>query len=256
MPDKRSLLVIISSRLKKGADGVLFLEKAIRSIFHQSIAHKLAIDVVIGVDPGSMIPSDAKFLQTVRFVQSGAASQASALNAAARELDHSYLAVLEDDDEWHPDYLMVAMDALNQVEFVSSTQIQFDVRGEVVCINDFPTPSGWVMGRKVWETIGAFNESYLLHLDSEWLGRLAESGIKRGHLVEATVPLDQHLMIMLRPWLHLVLTQGGPASSIVRHQSAFPLVRRLVHDGSGMHAIMVDPVMRERSQIEHAWLKQ
>jgi hypothetical protein len=234
----------------------LFLEKAIRSIFHQSIAPKLAIDVVIGVDPGSTIPSNAQFLQTVCFVQSGEASQASALNAAARTLDHSYLAILEDDDEWHPDYLMVAMEALNQAEFISSTQIQFDARGEVVCINDFPTPSGWVMSRKVWETIGAFNESYRFHLDSEWLGRLAESGIKRGHLVEATAPLDQRWMTMVRPWLHHVLTQGGPASSIVRHQSAFPLIRRLVYEGSGMHAIMVDPVARKRSQMEHAWLKR
>src|SRR5271154_2134330 len=169
VPHRKSLLVIIPSRLRTGADGILFLEKAIRSIFHQSIAPKLAIDVVIGVDPGSAIPSNSQFLQTVRFVQSGAASQASALNAAARALDHSYFAILEDDDEWHPDYLMVAMEALNQAEFISSTQIQYDARGEVVCINDFPTPSGWVMGRKVWETIGAFNESYRFHLDSEWL---------------------------------------------------------------------------------------
>lgn len=247
------LLVIVPSRLKKGADGILLLEKAVRSILRQTVIPGLKIDVAVGVDPGSVVPSNLKFPQTVRFVHASAASQASALNTAAKALDHAHLAILEDDDEWHPDFLAVAMGALKRAEFISSTQLQFDARGEIICVFDFPTPSGWVMEKKVWESVGPFNENYRFHLDNEWLGRLAESGAKRAHLVESTAPLDQYWM-MLRPWLHNVLTQGGPTSSLLRHQSVIPLVRRLVHEGSGLHSIKVDLSARERSKLEHTWL--
>jgi hypothetical protein len=255
MPDKETLLVMIPSLLKKGADGVVFLEKAVRSILNQSIASTLAIDIAVGLDPGSTAPSDLKLPQTVRFFQSEGQSPAYQVNAASRAFDHSYVAILEDDDEWHPDFLGVAMQALKRVEFVSSTQLQYNAKGEIICIYDFPTPSGWVMGRKAWEAVGAFDESYRLHQDNEWLGRLAEAGLKRAHLVEATAPADEG-WIMLRPWLNNVLTLGGPASRLFRHQSVVPLVRRLVHDASIMYAIRSDPAVAKQSQSEYARLNQ
>jgi|ERR1700733_585429 len=256
MGETESLLVITPSRLKRGRDGTLLLEKAILSIFHQSIASNLLIDVVVGIDPGSRVSEDLQFPKTVRFVQSGVASQAAALNAAAKSLNHTYLAILEDDDEWHNEFLAVAIEALKQVDFISSTQLQVDAQGQAVCIFDFPTPSGWVMRRKVWESIGAFNESYRLHLDNEWLGRLGESGFKRGHLIEATAPLDRRIMMIHRPTLNLYLTQSGPSSGVFRHQFLIPLVRRLVHEGSGLHSIGVDSAAKEQSKIETAQLKE
>jgi len=256
MAEKPSLLVIMPSRLKKGADGKLFLEKAIGSILRQSAAAKLTIDIAVGIDPGAAVPGKLDLPQNLRFVQAGAASQAAALNAAAKGLNHAYLAILEDDDEWHANFLDVAMNALQRVAFVSSTQIEFTPRGDVVCIYDFPTPSGWVMERKVWDGIGGFDETYRYHLDNEWLGRLGNSGVKRAHLVEATAPLEPSRLMKLRPCLHLVLANGGKTSGLLRHQSPLPLVRRLAHDGSGMHAIVSDLVAQQRSKTEMAQLKE
>jgi len=255
MAEKPSLLVIVPSRLKQGADGKLFLEKAISSIARQSAAANLAIDIAVGVDPGQAAPGGTGFPANVRFVQAAAASQAAALNAAAKGFSHAYLAILEDDDEWHPSFLAVAMNALQRAAFVSSTQIEATPRGDVVCIYDFPTPSGWVMERKAWESVGGFDETYRYHLDNEWLGRLGNAGVKRAHLVEATAPLEPSRLMKLRPCLHLVLTNGGTASSLLRHQSPLPLVRRLVHEGSGMHAIGSDAQAQERSKTEIAQLK-
>ena len=88
-----------------------------------------------------------------------------------------YIAFLEDDDLWSPDFLAVALNTLQQFDFVSSTQIDMSVDGQVQRISDFPTPSGWVMKRRTLETVGVFDEAYRWHLDSEWLGRLGDSGL-------------------------------------------------------------------------------
>jgi hypothetical protein len=253
---RESLLVIIPSRLQRGADGDLMLRKAIASVLRQSAASLLDIDLVIGVDPGAAVPTDLDLPWTVRFVEAGAPSQAAALNAAARSLDHSYLAILEDDDEWHPEFLGLAIEALKCADFVSSTQLEVDTRGENVSIFDFPTPSGWVMRRAVWERVGPFDEAYHFHLDNEWLGRLAEAGARRSHFIEATAPVEAARVAVMRPDLHRVVTQGGPSSTLLRHHVPIPLVRRAVHPGSGMHAVRTDPEAQGRFQEEYAKLRQ
>jgi len=253
---RESLLVIIPSRLQRGADGDLMLRKAIASVLRQSAASLFDIDLVIGVDPGAAVPADLDLPWTVRFVEAGAPSQAAALNAAARSLDHSYLAILEDDDEWHPEFLGLAIEALKCADFVSSTQLEVDTRGENVSIFDFPTPSGWVMRRAVWERVGPFDEAYHFHLDNEWLGRLAEAGARRSHFIEATAPVEAARVAVMRPDLHRVVTQGGPSSTLLRHHVPIPLVRRAVHPGSGMHAVRTDPEAQGRFQEEYAKLRQ
>jgi hypothetical protein len=232
------------------------LRKAIASVLRQSAVSLLDIDLVIGVDPGATVPTDLDLPWTVRFVEAGAPSQAAALNAAARSLDHSYLAILEDDDEWHSEFLGLAIEALKCADFVSSTQLEVDTRGETISIFDFPTPSGWVMRHGVWERVGPFDEAYHFHLDNEWLGRLAEAGARRSHFIEATAPVDAAQMAVMRPDLHLVVTQGGPCSTLLRHHVPIPLVRRAVHPGSGMYAVRTDPEAQARIREESAKLRQ
>lgn len=251
-----SLLVVIPSRLQRGADGDLMLCKAIVSVLRQTAVLLLDIDFVIGVDPNAVVPPDLDLPLTVRFVEAGAPSQAAALNAAARFLDHTYLAILEDDDEWHPEFLGLAIEALKCADFVSSTQLEVDTRGENLSVFDFPTPSGWIMRRPVWERVGPFDEAYQFHLDNEWLGRLAEAGVRRSHFIEANAPVEAAQVAVMRPDLHRVVTQGGPSSALLRHHLPIPLVRRAVHPGSGMHAVRTNPEAQRRFQEESAKLRQ
>ena len=248
------LLVIVPSRLERIGSGRLFLAKALDSIAAQRLPSGLdvTVEISIGVDPGAMLPVDLILPENARVSHAAARSQASALNAAAEGIDHDFIAILEDDDQWLPGHLETSVQALQDraLDFVSSTQLQIDASGEVASIFDFPTPSGWVMRRAVWQSVGPFDTSYRYHLDNEWLGRLAASGFQRGHLVECTAPLEPRWM-SVRPWLHHVLTNGGPRSTLLRHDQPAPLVHRMVHAGSGMSAVASDAVAHSRSQQEY-----
>ena len=251
--DRLRILVVIPSRLAKGRGGDYFLEGAIRSIATQKPPREIAVDIVVGIDPGMSVPwSLTKTF--VKYVTAPVASQASALNAAAALFDHDLIAFLEDDDLWSEQFLEVALPALDLAPFVSSTQLEVDSAGEVLCVNDFPTPSGWIMRREVWEAIGPFDESYRFHLDNEWLGRLGESNLARIHLVESTAPVHLQLLKQLRPRLHRALTMSGGKTKLSRHKYALPLVRRLVHFGSGMAQIQNDAASGAASNAENARL--
>jgi len=235
-----SLRVLVPSRLGRDRSGRLFLTGALESIAAQArvLDGSVAIAASIGIDPGSTVPADLALPQWATISEGASRSQAAAINAAAMSLDHDLVAILEDDDRWLPGHLAVGLAAIrdHDLDFVSSTQLQVDHDGDAISIFDFPTPSGWVMRREVWESVGGFDTGYRYHLDNDWLGRLAERGFRRGHMVESTAPIDPRWMAV-RPWLHHVLTNGGPRSRILRHDHEAPLVRRLVHAGSGMSAV-------------------
>jgi hypothetical protein len=105
-----------------------------------------------------------------------------------------------------------------------------------------------------WTRVGEFNEQHRLHLDNEWLGRLAESGVRRVHLVEATAPVQLEIMAQVRPWLAAVMRLGGPSVRIMRHNMPVPLVQRLVHSGAGTQQIANRPEQAAESQAEIARL--
>ena len=252
------LLVIVPSRLERNGSGRLFLAHALDSIASQQLPsalgpdREIAVEISIGVDPGAVLPTDLTLPENARVSHAAARSQAAALNAAAEMIDHDFIAILEDDDRWLPGHLEKSLRALHDrdLDFISSTQLQIDETGEVASIFDFPTPSGWVMRRAVWQTVGPFDTSYRYHLDNEWLGRLAARGFRRGHLVESTAPLDPRWM-SVRPWLHHLLTNGGPHSTLLRHDQPAPLVHRTVHAGSGMSAVATDAAAQSTSQHEY-----
>lgn len=254
MGDSMNLLIVVPSRLKRNALGRLFLSESLDSIAAQRPPADTAvrIEIAIGVDPGAEIPDDLSLPSNATVSRAASPSQAAALNAATKAFDHDFLAILEDDDQWLPDHLQTSLGALRQhaLDFVSTTQLQVDESGQIASIFDFPTPSGWVMRREVWHSVGPFDDSYRYHLDNEWLGRLASRGFRRGHLVEATAPVDARWMVM-RPWLKNVLTHGGPRSTLFRHGNPVPNVRRLIHGGSGMTAINVDPTAHASSTLEY-----
>ncbi len=249
-------VVIPSRRQPRQAD---FLRRAVASIHNQTAASQVVIRIFIGVDPGESLPGDLAAELAAKgttAVESHAKLQAAALNAAFRKVDTDLVAILEDDDQWHPTYLEWTLKALRgMAKFVSSTQLEVDDDDQVLCIKDFPTPSGWIMPIDTLREVGGFDESYRWHLDNEWLGRLAEKGIVRAHLVEATAPVELQYM-KLRPGLFNVVSFGGPQSMIARHDNAFPLVRRLVHRESGLSRIEADAVLLEQSKQEMKMLRE
>lgn len=248
----KRLSVIIPSRSQ--AAQASFLARALKSIGAQTARASLTIEVVIGLDPGAPLPHLPQTDLPVRCAHASERSQAAALNAAAGLLVGDYVAFLEDDDQWQAGHLAVALELLKQAEFVSTTQLEHDAAGNIVCINDFPTPSGWVMPRSTWEQIGAFDGAFRYHLDNDWLGRLGNTPLSRIHVAEATAPAHVTMAAKVRPWLASVVANGGGRVRLARHGSPVPNVLRLVHPESGMYQLATDPVKRQASEEEIARL--
>jgi hypothetical protein len=251
-----SIAVVIPSRLDKGRNGRLFLEEAIEAAGLQEIPFGARLTFVVGIDADAVAPVSLARLAHVQFVRSQGRSQAAAINAAAAVAaqSHDFIALLEDDDRWEPNFLAWALSFLEEGDFVSSNQLEIDGEGHCIRVNDFPTPSGWIMATALWRKVGPFDEAFRWHLDNDWLGRLGCSQAQRIHLVEATAPITVESCAQVRPWLANVLTEGGPQSSVRRHLSSRPLIRRMVHRGSGMFRIATDPVAAAQSQNEYGEL--
>lgn len=249
----KRLSVIIPSRTQP--DQALFLTRALNSVSEQSARASVLIEVLIGLDPGAVPPQLPSIDIAVRYANAAERSQAAALNAAAALCEGDYLAFLEDDDRWLSGHLAVALECLAQSQFVSTTQLEVDGSGTIVRINDFPTPSGWVMPRSTWERVGRFDPQFRYHLDNEWLGRLGASALSRIHITEATAPAQLALAAQVRPWLANVVTYGGGQVRLARHHHALPNVVRLIHPGSGMAQIANEPAKQQASLDEIARLQ-
>ncbi len=254
------IAVVIPSRLARinpaAPTSPRFLERALASIAAQSIvAQGHALQPIVAVDPGRGDEARALLPGAVVVVEGKQASQASALNAGLEAADSDAVAILEDDDQWQQNFLEQALAAFEVADFVSSTQLATLVNGDVLRIFDFPTPSGWVIKRATLERVGGFNVDYRWHLDNEWLGRLAATGVTRLHLVEATAPVHPPLVRETRPVLARVMAHGGPKSGLMRHSLPWPMVVRCSHPGSGMAQIVQDPEKSAQSAREHAALQ-
>lgn len=253
---ERSIAVVIPSRLQRSDGGRLFVEQAIEAAEGQSLPPGVSLSFFVGVDVDAQMPASLSERDNVHFVHSQGRSQAAAINAAAAVAAqaHDFIALLEDDDRWEPNFLSWALSVLATCDFVSSNQLEVDPSGGCIRVNDFPTPSGWIMTTQLWRGVGPFDETYRWHLDNDWLGRLAQSQARRVHLVEATAPITVANSQQVRPWIANVLIHGGPCSSVRRHASARPLITRLVHPGSGMSRIASDPALTAQSQEEYQQL--
>ncbi len=249
----KTVSILIPSRFagKPGAsDGTPLIFDAIESIRSQSIASQLALQIIVGVDSGANVPPALAATPGVRVAESQQRSQAAALNAAARSIDGDIVAILEDDDRWQPRFLEHAVAALESTAFVSSTQLETFHDGRILGINDFPTPSGWVMRRDTWNSVGPFDEGFRWHLDNDWLGRLTEKRHRRTHLIEATAPTSDDKIQAWRPWLFECQKAAGELLRLVRHDSPWPLVTRLVHPESGLYRIARNKTLTEQSRSE------
>ncbi|MGH6941696.1 glycosyltransferase family 2 protein [Hypericibacter sp.] len=251
------LSVLIASRLapstRPQANGSLLVEAAIQSIRAQTAATRFELRIVIGVDQGTKIPAALANQDGVRIVESDGKTQAAALNAAARHIDGEFVSFLEDDDIWDPFFLEAAFAALNlkSFGFASSNPLEISEADRPLRLKDFPTMSGWLMPRATWNAVGAFDESYRWHLDNDWLGRLNRLDIARCHLIEAGAPRDWAATQRDRPEIAALLKHSNGKVELLRHSLTWPLVRRLLHDGSGIALINRDAGVKSESRDEY-----
>lgn len=237
--------VIIPSRCDIDARSAykdLFLDRALQTIRNQTEhiyeicigvqAHTKSLDRLIAFYPD----------WNIRIVVTDRKGQAAALNEAAAVASGDLLAFLEDDDLWHPKRLMYGLKLLKEMdcEFVSSNQEEVTAEGNHLRINDFPTPSGWLLTHELWLKSGGFDETHRWHLDCDFLGKLSKLQTKRAHLVERGSKLDG------RDWLSNV----SRFSSICCTSEKDPLVTRLINPRGGMSTITSDATALEQSTIE------
>lgn len=248
------LTVIIPSRVKE--DQMFFLNRSVGSIRRQVLSGQFDVNIMVSVDAGDILDPQICADLGIQCVESHGRSQAAALNSAIRKLDCDYVAFLEDDDRWQPDYLQVAARALNVGSFVSSNQIIYDEHGDIIRFLDFPTPSGWIMTYDTMQRVGEFNETFRYHIDNEWLGRLNQSGVTRVHLLERYAPMDIEVLTRDRDHIRQLLEVTQNRTHILRHEFPFPLVQRFAHSNSGMAQIMTNEDKRAISFAEYDRLQQ
>ena len=216
-------------------DRELYLERALMSVKRQALPAGCQVEMVVGLDAGAVLP--ARF-GDVRSANSDGTGQAKAVNAAVAASTGDVLAFLEDDDVWAGPKLSYQLPLLDSYAFVSSNQREVDESGAWIRTNDFATPSGWVMPRTTWDAVGPMLEGWL-HCDTEWLGRLNATGLRRVHLVEKDAPM--------REWIVNVARR----SQIGQTRERDPLVTR-THNPRGGMASIASGARLEQSQDEHA----
>jgi hypothetical protein len=213
--------VIIPSRLQLmpgGDPGRLWLDRAVASAFGQRVRGHLELEIVVGLDPGNELP--VRFPNVVVAV-GREARNACAVNAAVAASTGDVLAILEDDDCWQPKRLAYGLEQLPAFDLLTCTQRE--VRGgQAVRINDYPTPSGWMLRRQTWDQLGPLDESYRIHQDSEYIGRAVAAGLRRLHFVEAGATG--------RPGLQKVARRSVIAAVAERE----PLVDRTLNDDGAL----------------------
>jgi hypothetical protein len=194
--DAVKLSVIIASRLQPRPDAgpeALWLDRALRSVRRQT-ATALNLEVVVGLDPAVSLPARLTGLIAANASQP---RQAAALNAAVATSTGEVLAFLEDDDYWEPRRLEHGLTCLDRFDLVTCNQREVDEDGSFVAINDYPTPSGWLLRRETFAAVGPFNEDYTF-VDSAWLGRANALRLRRLHLVEAGADGGRRGLAMVR----------------------------------------------------------
>lgn len=243
-----SLSIIMPSRTqpRQGA----FLQAALKSIRAQTVAGRIPLEVLIGIDLGERAPDVLRDEPGVRVVEGYAKSQVAALNAAMRESTGAFIAILEDDDRWHPNHLELMLDLAQQAPFVTANEIEADEAGVSQRFNDYATPSAWLFRRAFWEQVGEFDDAYRYHFDSDWLGRARESGAMRIHVVDASAPLEPEAMERERPYLAEMMRHNAPTIRLAQHELKHPLVIRMRHPLAGMEQIATQAALATQSKGE------
>ncbi len=246
--------VIVPTRLQKNPFPLcdeLYLDRALMSVRRQWCWNAHEWEIIVATDPGRGKDVPERFTSdpVIRVLEAKRASQACAVNAGVEASTGDVLAFLEDDDLWRGEKMLVQLRFIGQgYDFVSCNQREETAIGHpqgsgiFVGVNDFPTPSGWVMPRRMWEKVGPLDESFRWHVDTEWIGRLNASDAVRAHVVETLDPNAK-----FRPWLANVAQR----STVFACEIPVPLVTRTINPQGGMSTIASNPEATAQSRAEH-----
>ena len=250
-----TLTVICPSRT--GQSQQFFLQRMVHSVLSQKNNGKMDIEILICLDRDDKLDFCYNF-DFIKVINSNGKSQAAALNAGLKQANGNFIAFLEDDDYWHQEFLSTCNQIFqtSNTPFISSNQIEVMTNGTIVGVNDFPTPSGWLLNRKKMSTIPFFNETYRWHLDNEYLGQLNKFRIERCHLLERYAPHSLDIAARSRVGLVRIAQNSNQNIRLTRHEYERPLVTKTVHTGSGMHKIANDNQTKAESEAEFGRLKR
>lgn len=239
--------VVIPSRLQRDASGDLLALRAVRSIMKGSV---LPIDILIGLDKGVRIDTiDVNKLRNACYVGEEYAVKIAAVawdgqghqgasNGAAQYAKGKFLAMLEDDDEWHPNRLEATMDGVEKygAHFVSCSQIEVNPDGTNFGPNDFPTASGWLLPMDLWKTMGGFDEEYKIHHDNAFLAKVNARALKRIHLVEDGCERSERPnLAFVEKYARIMAVPGCRDCLVSRHRNPEGVISQ-VHKGGDRKA--------------------
>lgn len=216
----------------------LWLDGALATVRGQT-CFSGAFTTYVGVSPGAVVPPHVH--DHARVLWAKTPGQAAAVNVAADEAARysDVLLFLEDDDLWLPRKTAAQLPYLGEAPFVSCSQRLLSEEGDVVGTNDYPVPSGWMMGASLWKRVGRFDEGTKWLVDSEWLGRLGKTKTRRLHLVPSG---DTHSPNKLG--------YVSRRSEVVKCGEHAFLVDRTLNTGGGMATITSDVVAAAEADRE------
>jgi glycosyltransferase involved in cell wall biosynthesis len=224
------------------------LRRALSSVGNQHSVDEIEIEMLVATDPISeQLTQVVDDVFAFRHVQ-GTGGQWSAVNAGVHAATGDVVAILEDDDRWHPLKLATQLRIWNDNRdaLITSNQIAVDETDEPITINDFPTPSGWLFSKSVFSTVGGFDESFRYHADLKFLNCAVAAGVPRFHLVEAGS--------LKQTWRKLDRFKGR--SLVVETDLATPTVARFLNPRGAMARIQKSTEETDRSSREQRWIWQ
>jgi glycosyltransferase involved in cell wall biosynthesis len=187
MPDSPLVSAIVPT-----LDRPQLVERAVESVDAQTYPN-IEIVVVDDSDYEEKSPPSFEGIETdLRYLDGGSpkglpTARNRGIDAASGDL----FAFLDDDDVWEPEKttkqvqflqneqvdLCTAwrymVDGVGDVGFVAETDIDGDLVRKLLCRNVVGPPSGVMVDRGVIETVGNFDERFLLWEDREWYLRVA-----------------------------------------------------------------------------------
>jgi glycosyltransferase involved in cell wall biosynthesis len=214
------------------ADGTqeLWIDGAIASVREQIEFSEADWEIFVGVDPNVVVP--LRFCDLASFVPASRVGRAAAMNAAAElaMLHADVIAILEDDDRWHPEKTAIQIGHLDSASFVSCSQQLVDCEGRDVPggVVHYATPSGWLMTAALWNKLGGFDLGYRYLLDMEWLGRLNRLQRRRVHVTSNHIKAGYGLV------------EVGYYAAVATYNNPEFLVKRLVNPCGSMASVQED----------------
>ena len=249
-----NLEVIMPSKRRVGREH--FLRRAIKSIEAQNESVFENTSVIIVVDPGDGLSHFANdFDIEIKILEADRKGQIPALNHGIKFASADYLAFLEDDDWWDPNFLKVSGECLVEFnpELITQNQLEVYSNGDFARVFDFATPSTWIASREMVVELNGFSNDSKWHTDNEFLGRVHQQGFDRIHLVERSAPLTLELALQVRPWIANVIKTNQNNFEILAHEYPEPLVFRQIHAEQGTEAI--NNIFFDESRLEYKKLK-